>query len=48
MTVTNDEYINALLVLETARDDVETTDDETRVLQEAHSILQEYRKAGEL
>jgi hypothetical protein len=48
MLVSEEEFIDALLVLETCRDSVNTTPDETEVLREAHSILQEYREAGEL
>lgn len=39
----HDEFITCLLVLELLRDSVETTDDETAIVREAHSIVQEYR-----
>jgi hypothetical protein len=48
MLVSEEEYIDALLVLEVGRDEVETTPDESEILKEAHSIIQEYRNEGEL
>lgn len=41
---TREEYMDALFVLEVARDLIDTTDDEHAILREAHAILQEYRE----
>lgn len=46
--ISNDEYLDALYVLEILRDSIETTSDETQAVNEAHNIIQEYYNEGEL